>query len=229
MTRDDLFIGSFPGGILYADKSRIARADYENLALVNEKGISWYKKPAEIPLWVRESIACTAKAERQKAIELWNGLSESVKYERVCNTIQDLRKWLLFTALSGSTDERLKRLKEIDYSVLVEDCKGKRALTVRCFKKEFPSLKLVFEREDVFYDYVNWQYDRDMRYAMVKTSGRAFCYFFCPDQTEPVPELAVSSEELHDSILKAGCIIMAADGKHYYLRISDKMKKEVRE
>lgn len=227
MTRDDLFIGVFPGGIMYADKSKTVRGDYENLALVNEKGISWYKKPAEIPFWVRESIAYTAKAERQKALELWNRLSESVKYERACNAIQDLRKWLLFTSLKGSIDEKLRMLREIDYSVLVEDCKGKRALTVRHFRKDYPSLKLLLEKEDVFLDYVNWQYGCGISYALVKTGGRAFCSFFCPDEAAPVPDISISSNELRGAILRAGCVTKTANGR-CYLRVSDKMK-EVRE
>lgn len=69
--KDDLFIGEFPGCVVFADKTVEERGDYKQLARVSHAGnISYMEDESKVPEWVREAVKRQAEWKK-KEFDKW--------------------------------------------------------------------------------------------------------------------------------------------------------------
>lgn len=72
--REDLFIGQFPGCLVFADRTEREYGDYKDLARVSHAGnITYSVVPSTLPEWaikIIEEQAAQKKAEWQEYVEL---------------------------------------------------------------------------------------------------------------------------------------------------------------
>lgn len=69
--KDDLFIGEFPGCVVFADKTVEERGDYKQLARVSHAGnISYVEDESKVPEWAREAVKRQAEWKK-KEFDKW--------------------------------------------------------------------------------------------------------------------------------------------------------------
>jgi len=65
--REDLFVGQFPGCLIFADKTVYEHGDYKNLTRVTNAGNIHYDVfPITLPEWVRKLVEAEAEKKRAK-------------------------------------------------------------------------------------------------------------------------------------------------------------------
>ena len=68
--RKDLFVGQFPGCLVFADKTEYERGDYKDLARVTHAGnIKYSVQPGTLPQWVRDLVESEAEKKRAAWME----------------------------------------------------------------------------------------------------------------------------------------------------------------
>ena len=68
--REDLFVGQFPGCLVFADKTVHERGDYKDLARVTHAGnIKYMVQMWEIPKWVKELVEEQSEKKKQEWME----------------------------------------------------------------------------------------------------------------------------------------------------------------
>ena len=98
--REDLFIGQFPGCLVFADKTEEEYSDYKELARVSHAGnIKYSVVPSLLPDWALKIIAEQAekkKQEWQEYAELEIKCRPSYFYGKMIEALpwQDYRAWV---------------------------------------------------------------------------------------------------------------------------------------
>lgn len=118
-TRDDLFIGQFPGCLVFADKTVEENGDYKDLARVTHAGnIKYMAEKWELPDWVKrivEEQAEQKKLEWKKYVEREIGARPGYFYEKMMDALPPtaFMDWISKTRIGMTTEECCRELLPI--------------------------------------------------------------------------------------------------------------------